>query len=63
MCIRDISKGADFALTPSDVFLALSAQIVKDGKAVANTNKTWADANPALPAQDILCLLYTSRCV
>lgn len=50
-------KGADFALTPSDVFLALSAQIVKDGKAVANTNKTWADANPALPAQDILAFI------
>ena len=50
-------NGADFALTPADVFAALSAQVAKDGALVANPAKTWADANPALPAQDILAFI------
>jgi len=49
--------GADFALTPADVWGALAATTVKDGAAVANTAKTWADVNPALPAQDILAFV------
>lgn len=50
-------NGPDFKLTPSDVFLALSAQVAKDGALVANPAKTWADANPALPAQAILAYI------
>ena len=46
--------GADFALTPADVWGALAATTVKDGALVANVAKTWADVNPALPAQDIM---------
>ena len=46
-------NGVEFAYTPSDWFLALSDQILVDGKLVANPNKTWADVNPAFPAQDI----------
>ncbi len=46
--------GPDFAYTPSDIFLAIGAMVAKDGALVANTNKTWADVNAALPAQDIL---------
>ena len=46
--------GADFALTPTDVWGALAAQTVKDGALVANPAKTWAEVNPALPAQDIM---------
>lgn len=50
-------NGPDFALTPADVFLALAAQVGKDGALVANPAKTWADANAALPAQDILAFI------
>ena len=46
--------GADFALTPADVWGAIAATTVKDGALVANVAKTWADVNPALPAQDIM---------
>lgn len=51
------SGGADFALTPKDVFNALSAQVVVDGKLVANTATKWSDVNPALPAQDIIAFV------
>ncbi len=46
--------GPEFAFTPADWFNAIAAKVVKDGAVVANTNKTWADVNSALPAQDIL---------
>jgi phosphate transport system substrate-binding protein len=46
-------NGNGFEFTPSDWFLALSDQIVVDGQLVANPNKTWADVNPAFPAQAI----------
>jgi phosphate transport system substrate-binding protein len=49
--------GADFALTPSDVYLALGAQVVKDGAIVDNTAKQWSEVNAALPAQDILAFI------
>ena len=50
-------KGPEFKLTPADVHAALAAKVVKDGKLVDNTAKTWADVNPALPAQDILAFV------
>ncbi|MEM5471415.1 substrate-binding domain-containing protein [Hoeflea sp. AS60] len=50
-------NGAKFAFTPADWYGALAAQVVKDGKLVANTAKTWADVNPDLPAQDILAFI------
>ncbi|OUS22917.1 phosphonate ABC transporter substrate-binding protein [Rhodobacterales bacterium 59_46_T64] len=46
-------NGNGFEYTPSDWFLALSDKIVVDGQIVANPNKTWADVNPDLPAQNI----------
>lgn len=49
--------GADFALTPADIWGALSAQTVKDGALVANAAKTWADVNASLPAQDIMAFI------
>lgn len=49
--------GADFALTPVDIWGALAAETVKDGAVVANTAKTWADVNAALPAQDIMAFI------
>ena len=49
--------GADFALTPSDIYLALGAQVAKDGAIVDNTAKQWSEVNAALPAQDILAYI------
>ncbi len=46
-------NGNGFEYTPADWFLALSDKIVVDGQIVANPNKTWADVNPDLPAQNI----------
>ncbi|MCB6178137.1 substrate-binding domain-containing protein [Rhodobacter sp. Har01] len=50
-------NGPDFALTPSDVYLALAAKVAKDGAIVDNAVATWAEVNAALPAQDILTLV------
>lgn len=50
-------NGPAFALTPSDVFLALSAKVAKDGALVDNAAKTWADVNASLPPQDILAFI------
>lgn len=50
-------NGADFALTPADVWGALAAEVAKDGAVAANTAKTWADVNAALPAQDIMAFI------
>uniref|UniRef100_UPI0025D36566 substrate-binding domain-containing protein n=1 Tax=uncultured Pseudophaeobacter sp. TaxID=1759421 RepID=UPI0025D36566 len=44
-------NGNEFAYTPTDWFLALSDEILVDGKMVPNPNKTWADVNPSFPAQ------------
>ena len=49
--------GAEFAFTPADWYGALAARVMKDGALVDNPNKTWADVNPALPAQDILAFI------
>lgn len=49
--------GPDFAFTPADWYNAIAAKVVKDGVVVANTNKTWADVNAAMPAQDILTFI------
>ncbi len=52
----DIS-GPDFAYTPADIYGAIGGMVAKDGALVANAAKTWADVNPALPAQDILMFI------
>ena len=54
-------KGADFALTPTDVYKALAAEVVVDGQLVANTAAKWSDVNPALPAQDIITFVPGSK--
>ncbi len=43
----------NLALTPKDVYLAIAAEIVVDGKLVANPNKKWNQVNPAFPDVDI----------
>jgi phosphate transport system substrate-binding protein len=50
-------NGADFALTPADVYGALAAKVAKDGALVDNAAAQWAEVNPALPAQDILAFV------
>lgn len=50
-------NGADFALTPADVYGALAANVAKDGAIAPNSAKTWADVNASLPAQDILAFI------
>jgi phosphate transport system substrate-binding protein len=50
-------NGADFALTPADVYNALAAKVVKDGALTDNANAQWAEVNPALPAQNILAFV------
>lgn len=46
-------NGNSFEFTPVDWYKALSDKVVVDGKVVENTAKTWADVNPAFPAQPI----------
>lgn len=46
-------KGPDFAMEPKDLYLALAAEVPKDGKMVANPNKTWKDVNDKFPAWPI----------
>jgi phosphate transport system substrate-binding protein len=48
--------GPEFALTATDVFNAIGAQVLKDGAIIANPNNTWKDVNAALPEQNILVL-------
>ncbi len=46
--------GAEFPLTPADVYGAVAAKVAKDGAIVENAVAQWSEVNPALPAQDIL---------
>jgi len=46
-------NGNGFEFTPTDWYKALSDKVVVDGKIVDNTAATWADVNPAFPAQPI----------
>jgi phosphate transport system substrate-binding protein len=40
---------ADLKLEPKDLYLALAAEVVVDGKLVANPYKKWSEVNAALP--------------
>jgi len=46
-------NGPDFVLEPADVYKALAAQIVVDGKLVDNPNKKWSDVDAKFPEWDI----------
>ncbi len=48
----DIS-GPDWQLEPVDLYKALAAKVVVDGKLVDNPNTKWNQVNPALPDWDI----------
>lgn len=43
----------DIAFVPADIYQALAAEVVVDGKLVANPYKKWSEVNPALPDVDI----------
>ena len=45
--------GEEFAFTPTDWFLALSDEIMVDGKMVANPNTSWNQVNASFPDQPI----------
>lgn len=44
---------ADLKLEPKDLYLALAAEVVVDGKLVANPYKTWSEVNKDLPDAEI----------
>src|SRR3954447_18374355 len=46
-------KGPDWALVPADIYKALAAKLVVDGKLVDNPNTKWNQVNPKLPDWDI----------
>ncbi|HEY9012533.1 MAG TPA: substrate-binding domain-containing protein [Devosia sp.] len=46
-------NGPDFAIAPADIYKALAAQLVVDGKLVDNPNTKWNEVNPAFPDWDI----------
>lgn len=50
-------NGAEFALTPSDVYNALAAKVVKDGKLVANPNSKWNEVDAKFADQNILAFV------
>lgn len=47
------AAGPDWALTPEDVYKALAAKVVVDGKLVDNAYSKWNEVNPALPDWEI----------
>jgi len=46
-------NGPDFAFTPADIYKALAAQVVVDGKLVDNPYTKWNEVNPSFPEWDI----------
>ena len=46
-------NGPDWALTSEDIYKALAAQLMVDGKLVNNPNTKWNQVNPNLPDWDI----------
>ncbi len=50
-------NGNAFEFAPEDWYKALAAEIVVDGKIVANPNTNWNQVNPAFPDQPILAFI------
>lgn len=49
--------GNDFQFTAADWFNALAAEVVKDGKVVANPYTKWSEIRADLPEQEILAFV------
>jgi phosphate transport system substrate-binding protein len=52
-----INGPAYTAFTPADIFNALGAKVLKDGKVVDNTYTQWSEFNADLPAADIMAFI------
>ena len=53
-----VDTGAgEWKIEPKDLYLALAAEVPKDGAIVANTAKTWKEVNPALPEWPIVAFI------
>lgn len=55
------SSNPDVKLVPKDLYLALAAEVVVDGKLVANPYKTWSEVNPELPTSAIAAYIPGSK--
>lgn len=51
------SSNKDFALVPADLYKGLAAEVVVDGKLVANPYKKWSEVNKDLPDTDIMAFI------
>jgi phosphate transport system substrate-binding protein len=56
----DASNG-EMKIEPKDMYKALAAEIVVDGKLVPNPYKTWAEINPTLPKGEIAAYIPGSK--
>lgn len=54
-------SGPSFAFTPSDWFRALAAEVMIDGKLVANPYTKWSEVDKKLPDQEILAFIPGSK--
>ncbi|MGG2475124.1 substrate-binding domain-containing protein [Rhizobium sp. BR5] len=55
------SSNKDIKLEPKDLYLGLAAEIVKDGKLVANPYKKWSEINKELPDVAIAAYIPGSK--
>jgi phosphate transport system substrate-binding protein len=55
------SSNPDIKLEPKDLYLALAAELVQDGKLVANPYKNWSEVNSALPDVAIAAYIPGSK--
>lgn len=46
-------NGPDFALQPADIYRALAARVIVEGKLVDNPYTRWSEVNPAFPDWEI----------
>ena len=51
------AKGGDWNVEPKDLFLALAAEVPKDGALVPNPYKTWKEVNDTLPDWPIVAYI------
>jgi phosphate transport system substrate-binding protein len=55
------ATGADFALTPAQVYKAIAAKVFVDGQLVDNPYKNWSEIDPSLPDQSIALAIPASN--
>jgi phosphate transport system substrate-binding protein len=55
------SSNGDMKITPQDLYKALAAQVVVDGKLVNNPYKNWSDVNATLPKGPIAAYIPGSK--